>query len=296
MTQQGWYPDPHGNGERWHDGTRWTGVTRPTAESLAVVAAAETAVAGRERRVQRGRRLRAAGVAAVVLAAVLALAVVVAPGQITPVEHALGIGRPHRLLPAVTPTVRSAAYTFEQTDYQGDPVTYDPCKPLRYVINPAGAPPNYLSFIDPAIKDAQAATGLKFEYDGLSRDDASTRRNATRSEPVLISFVSAIDRSVPHAETVGLGGSTYATINGRKQPHYLTGHVELLRSFFARQSASGDTAAEQSVVMHELGHVLGLGHVQDPREVMFPTSHGQITYGVGDLNGLARLGDGQCAD
>jgi hypothetical protein len=296
VTQQGWYRDPQGEGERWHDGTRWTGVTRPTAESIAVVAAAEATVARRERRVEKGHRLRTMSVVVLILLVILGLVALLAPGQIKPIERALGIGRPHRLLPAVTPAVQSSAYAITHTDFQGDPIAYDPCKPLRYVINPAGAPANYLSFVDPAIKAAQAATGLKFEYDGLTTDVASTREQATNSEPVLISFVGTIDKPVANAETVGLGGSTYETINGQRQPNYLTGSIELLRSFFARESAAHATAAEQSVVMHELGHVLGLGHVQDRNEVMYPAAHGQTAYGVGDLSGLARLGAGQCSD
>jgi predicted Zn-dependent protease len=46
--------------------------------------------------------------------------------------------------------------------------------------------------------------------------------------------------------------------------------------------------------MHELGHVLGLGHVQDPSQLMYPAHHGQATYGPGDLAGLAAEGDGAC--
>ena len=190
---------------------------------------------------------------------------------------------------------RSADYTILRTDFEGDPITYDPCKPVHYVINPSGGPGDYLSFVEPAIKKAQAATGLKFVYDGQTDDTWATRGSVTKSEPVLISFSSSMDSSVADRDAVGLGGSTWMTVDGRSQPHYLTGRVELLSTWFARESAVNGTGAEESVVMHELGHVLGLGHAHHRNEVMYREAHGQAEYGPGDLSGLARLGAGSCA-
>ncbi len=50
-----------------------------------------------------------------------------------------------------------------------------------------------------------------------------------------------------------------------------------------------------SVLLHELGHVIGLGHVEDPAELMHPEGQpGAAGYGPGDRAGLARLGAGAC--
>lgn len=296
MTQRGWHPDPQGDGERWHDGTRWSGVTRPTAQSAVRAARVEAANERRKRSARRGHRLRVAALVVVSLIVSSGLTFLFDPGDAEPIAEALGVGRPHRLLPVVLPVVRSADYTILRTDYEGDPISYDPCKAVHYVINPAGAPTDYRSFVDPAIEKAQAAAGLKFVYDGLTDDTWATRGKVTRSEPVLISFSSPMDSSVAGADTVGLGGSTSMTIDGLEQPHYLTGRADLLSTWFAHESAIHGTGAEESVVMHELGHVLGLGHVQDRNEVMYSEAHGQTTYGPGDLAGLARLGAGPCAD
>jgi hypothetical protein len=46
--------------------------------------------------------------------------------------------------------------------------------------------------------------------------------------------------------------------------------------------------------VHELAHVVGLGHVAEPMELMFVDNSGQVELGPGDREGLARLGSVPC--
>ncbi len=49
------------------------------------------------------------------------------------------------------------------------------------------------------------------------------------------------------------------------------------------------------MILHELVHVVGLAHVDDPTELMHPESQDGVTaLGPGDRAGLARLGQGPC--
>jgi hypothetical protein len=49
-----------------------------------------------------------------------------------------------------------------------------------------------------------------------------------------------------------------------------------------------------AVIRHELAHVVGLDHVDDENELMHPVGHPDaVTFGPGDLTGLAELGRGQ---
>lgn len=60
---------------------------------------------------------------------------------------------------------------------------------------------------------------------------------------------------------------------------------------------SQGAAVAQAVVMHEIGHLVGLGHVDDASQVMFPGGGGaqEVTdFEAGDRAGLALLGRGPC--
>ena len=46
--------------------------------------------------------------------------------------------------------------------------------------------------------------------------------------------------------------------------------------------------------MHELGHLVGLGHVADQSQLMFASMVGQTGFGDGDLEGLRQVGSGPC--
>ncbi|WP_157356979.1 matrixin family metalloprotease [Arthrobacter sp. U41] len=54
------------------------------------------------------------------------------------------------------------------------------------------------------------------------------------------------------------------------------------------------TLVVRAVIMHELGHVVGLAHVDDPKQLMNADNTGSIEFADGDRAGLALLGRGVC--
>ena len=77
---------------------------------------------------------------------------------------------------------------------------------------------------------------------------------------------------------------------------YLTGTVWLDGPDLTDIASRPDGAAEaRAVIQHELGHLVGLDHVDDPTQIMNPTDNPDVTdFAAGDLHGLAELGRGRC--
>ncbi len=62
-----------------------------------------------------------------------------------------------------------------------------------------------------------------------------------------------------------------------------------------QQLRTGDDTKARSVLLHELGHLVGLAHVPDPYQVMFDTNaYPLASYRAGDRRGLEQLGRGPC--
>jgi hypothetical protein len=54
------------------------------------------------------------------------------------------------------------------------------------------------------------------------------------------------------------------------------------------------TAIARAIILHELGHLVGLDHVDD-RQLMYPETGGDVLdFAAGDLTGLAAVGSGRC--
>ena len=212
-------------------------------------------------------------------------------------EQPVPLGAP----PLGAPT--GGPYTFMQTQDDGvTPVTYSPCRPIHYVVRPDGAPAGGDALVATAVARISEATGLRFVADGATEENPDPGREPYQPErygkrwaPVLFAWSSPAETPDLAGDVAGNAGSTSVRSDGVQ--HYVTGSVvldgpdlaELLRS-------PNGSALAQGVVTHETAHLVGLGHVDEPGQLMNPTAALNQTYlAAGDLAGLALLGTGACA-
>ncbi|MGO4857659.1 matrixin family metalloprotease [Arthrobacter sp. 2MCAF14] len=203
-------------------------------------------------------------------------------------------------------TVTSKSYAFLQKREDGSPVTYDPCRAIHYVTRPDNSLAVGPELIQEAIAAISHATGLTFVNDGDTTEAPSVDhrsyqkdRYGDRWAPVLIAWETHAEQpkftNPAQGETVtGLGGSEAVNF-GNTGFTYVSGQVELNGPALQRMSAELGTEQVRAVIEHELGHVVGLDHVNDPSQIMNPSEiPGVVTFGAGDLTGLSLLGQGKC--
>lgn len=183
-------------------------------------------------------------------------------------------------------------YAFMQTQGDDDePVGYSPCRPVEVVVNPDGAPANHDTLVDTGLARLQAATGLKFVRVGTTDERPAIGTVTPRRRPVLIAWATPDEVPELAGDVAGIGGSL--AIGQQGQLRYVTGNVVLDRDYFA-SLGTADLLVAQAIVDHELGHLVGLGHVDDPNELMNEDSLQRLSFGPGDREGLARLGSISC--
>ncbi len=212
-----------------------------------------------------------------------------------PADASLG-----RLDPVVAGPAGSGGFTFLQENALG-PAAYDPCRPIHVVVHEEVNVPGSDALLSSALSRISQASGLRFVVDGATDEPASRDRPATdrarygnRWSPVLVAWTTPERVPALAGDVAGVGGSTAVPVASGRLVN-VTG-IAYLDGVTAAADVSrpGGAAAWRSVVMHELGHVVGLGHVTDRSQLMAESGSGLSDLGPGDLRGLAVLGAQPC--
>ena len=197
----------------------------------------------------------------------------------------------------------------------GGPIRWDPCEPIQVVINPDGGPEGWIDDLEEALRRVEEATVLAFDIVGTTPERPRADRSLISARdgrggwaPVLIARVSPgdTDLDMSHADRglaipVAVGTTQHRTfVTGQvvfntQRAHsgtHTSGHDRITTGWDDRSHSWGAT------ILHEIMHLVGLDHVDDPGELMYgPPGEGSIELGPGDQAGLAYVaGDADCLE
>lgn len=206
-----------------------------------------------------------------------------------------------RVEPAVDAEADGAHAFLQHQPGSDQPVAWDPCRPVRFVLSEEGLPAGAEDVLAAALAEVGRLTGLDLRLDGLTDETPTPDRAAVQPDrygdrwaPVLVAWTDP--GTVPElAGTVAgmAGGLAVPAPSGVRA--YVTGTVLLDGPDLAAIGDRAGADGPRSVVLHELGHLVGLAHVEADEELMFPVGSDEVTgFGAGDRVGLARLGRGPC--
>lgn len=194
------------------------------------------------------------------------------------------------------------SHSFIGVSAAGEPFRWDPCSTIRYQVDPGRMDDRVLEDVREAVRRTGEASGLRFRFDGVVHTSVSdlvasgnfvtSGRDGLAWSPVLIAFRSRI--AMRNLGIHGALGVTFPVTTRFDADQFVSGAIVINTSAglvdgFARAPSVG------TVVQHELGHAVGLGHYLDPFQLMSPTPVVR-DWGKGDLAGLERLGAGPCLD
>jgi hypothetical protein len=194
------------------------------------------------------------------------------------------------------------------------PARFNPCAPVRYVLNRAQATDADVVDLDQALAKVTEATGIEFQFAGTSTDDPRSTSRPVRAAdgsftwpPVLIGWAHLGNGDVLRPPTTGTTPRSDTGVVGGGGRPMVVENVITTGNLVLNLDAVTDTDTRNPVphgfgpgvnwgriMMHELAHVIGLGHVESRTSIMNETLTQQTIssaqWGVGDLIGLRHLG------
>lgn len=197
--------------------------------------------------------------------------------------------------------LEDGAYALWSRNLDGGAVRWNACEPIHWVFNPNGAPLGAVDQLQIAIERVEAATGLSFAYDGES-DELPTRNRAPwqpdrydreRWAPVLISWRTPATTDAPLTDADRAVAIPVA-VGDQDERAFVTAQVIFNRELAGTPGFDDRRRSIGITMLHELLHVVGLQHVDDAGEIMFPFPvFGDADFGPGDLAGMREVGSAQ---
>ena len=171
-------------------------------------------------------------------------------------------------------------YRFRQTA-DGEPIRWRACLSMHWRYNPAGEPsPGAIDVVRAAVAEISAASGVQMIEDGVTSIDVSDPNQALTNlaeGEVVIGFASPGSPAIPLAGSdedlpANVDPNAFVGSSARTQPSgadITTGTVALNREDAMKLPLDfSSNASSGALLLHEIGHVVGLQHVAPSTQIM----------------------------
>jgi hypothetical protein len=203
-------------------------------------------------------------------------------------------GEKVRVRPRYQPAGSDTAYVFSARPR----IRWDSCRPVRWAFYPRHAPRHALRQLVGGFTRMHRATGLHFDYVGRTDHRPVPAGRDLAGIDVVVGWRTAKGFRAfrRHDDVVGVGGNSfysgYQEADGTDVGRIFRGGVVLnADQDFRIGNGFGTGYTWGEVIQHELGHVVGLDHPDNTRQLMYySVTRRNATWGAGDLAGLRQVG------
>jgi hypothetical protein len=179
---------------------------------------------------------------------------------------------------AALPAQPLAKYRFIASSLDGLPARWNPCTTLTWDIDWAGIPAGFkkkafAKEATQAMRELRATTGLGF-----------TRSFEPGSKSIMIKFASRAE--MPTEDTLAHAS---VLLSGSENVKQIVSSVITIDPMM-RERPEFNPVSFRSILLHELGHSVGLDHADAESEVMYPFAQQLVVFQTGDRAALKQLG------
>ena len=234
----------------------------------------------------------------------LALALMTSPA-------AADIGEPVKI---ASPASSTPSYRYFEARGSKPGAYWNPCRTITYGIDFRAGTRRGLNHSweqqrwASAISEISAASGLRFRYVGeITARPAGRQPARVAGTDIVVTYGTQQQyRAALRGSNVGEAGVNWRSAGSRKQ--ITKGYVIVDAEDVVAQTTAWKTRPDlrpasqratdilRALYLHEFGHAIGLEHVHDKGQVMFPTISPSRPdmLGSGDVAGLRKLGQQRC--